>query len=135
MEMTIPEDCGNSPRMALVAEIVTAWAAQDVGTVREWLHEGARWVLVGTDAAAEDGAEDGGAGRSAQPPIVPPPFSAERGEILTVLNHGRLAACDGFVVRGDERVDFCHVLRFAGAAKTAKIREIRTYLQPSGHGA
>ena len=117
MEMTIPEDCGNSPRMALVAEIVTSWAARDDTAVREWLREDAHWELVG---GADDAAQEG---------IVPPPFAAERGEILTVLNHGRLAACDGYLVRGQERVDFCHVLRFAGATKTARIREIRTYLQ------
>lgn len=117
--MTIPEDCGNSPRMALVAEIVTAWAGQDDDVVRRWLREDAQWELVGgADGAAGEG-------------IVPPPFPADRGEILTVLNHGRLAACDGYLIRGQERVDFCHVLRFAGAAKTSPIREIRTYLQPS----
>lgn len=119
MEMTIPQDCGNSPRMALVAEIATAWARGEDDAVREWLREDARWELVGSD----DGA--------AAPGIVPPPFDADAGEILTVLNHGRLAACDGYLLRGTQRVDFCHVLHFAGATKTARIREIRTYLQPA----
>lgn len=118
MEMTIPEDCGNSPRMAIVADLVTAWAAGEAETVREWLREGADWELVGD---GQDAAIEG---------IVPPPFAAERGEILTVLSHGRLAACDGYLVRGGERMDFCHVLRFAGTTKTARVREIRTYLQP-----
>lgn len=118
MEMRIPEDCGNSPRMAIVADIVTAWAAGEEGAVREWLREDATWHLVGEDAPAPDG-------------IVPPPFVAARGEILTVLNHGRLAACDGSLEGDGQRVDFCHVLRFAGTTKTAQIREIRTYLQRS----
>lgn len=118
MEMTIPEHCGNSPRMALVAQLVTAWAAGEEASVREWLREDATWLLVGEGAPAAGG-------------IVAPPFTAEHGEILTVLNHGRVAACDGFLQRGEERIDFCHVLRFAGAAKTAPIREIRTYLLPS----
>lgn len=118
MEMTIPEDCGNSPRMAIVADIAAAWAVGEEATVREWLREDATWLLVG-----EGGSAPGG--------IVEPPFVAERGEILTVLNHGRLASCDGYLVRDGERVDFCHMIRFAGATKTAKIREIRTYLQHS----
>ncbi|WP_345077481.1 hypothetical protein [Brachybacterium paraconglomeratum] len=116
MEMTIPEDCGNSPRMAIVADIVAAWAAGEEATVLGWLREDATWLLVGESDPASSG-------------IVAPPFVAERGEILMVLNHGRLAACDGYLVRGEERVDFCHMIRFAGATKTAKIREIRTYLQ------
>ena len=118
MEMTIPEDCGNSPRMAIVAEIAAAWAAGEEDSVREWLREDVAWTLVGEHAPASDG-------------YVRPPLTAESGEILTVLNHGRLAACDGYLMREGERVDFCHVIRFAGTTKTAKIREIRTYLQPA----
>lgn len=128
--------------MALVADLITAWATGDEASVHEWLVEGARWVLVGAQRPGEapgeaDGTADGTAdGKAADDDgaidvIVPPPFEADRGEILTVLNHGRLAACDGYLLRGAERVDFCHVIRFAGASKTAKIREIRTYLQPA----
>ncbi|APX32583.1 hypothetical protein BH708_07470 [Brachybacterium sp. P6-10-X1] len=118
MEMTISEDCGNSPRMAIVADVAVAWAAAEEETVRGWLREDVAWTLVGEPAPASDG-------------YVRPPLSPESGEILTVLNHGRLAACDGYLVRGRERVDFCHVIRFAGTSKTARIREIRTYLQHS----
>ncbi|GAA1486307.1 hypothetical protein GCM10009625_31110 [Brachybacterium fresconis] len=114
----IPEDCGNSPRMAIVADIAAAWAAGEEDSVRAWLREDASWMLAGEPAPTSDG-------------YVGPPPSPESGEILTVLNHGRLAACDGYLVCEGERVDFCHVIRFAGATKTAKIREIRTYLQRS----
>ncbi|MFC7457103.1 nuclear transport factor 2 family protein [Brachybacterium sp. GCM10030267] len=119
MEMTMPGDCGNSPRMAIVADVAAAWASGDHDAIREWLTDDARWVRVGADGPD---ASHGG------PAIVPPPFEAERGEILTVVNHGRGAACDGYLIRGEDRADFCHVLRFAGAARTARIREVRTYL-------
>lgn len=134
MELRTATDCGNSPRMALVAEVITAWASAQDALVQEWLADDARWIMVGAQTAGEmssrgDGdAVDGDSPRGA---IVPPPFEADRGEILTVLNHGRLAACDGYLVRGEDRVNFCHVIRFAGATKTAKIREIRTYLLPA----
>lgn len=140
MDLSVPTDCGNSPRMALVADIVTAWAAGDDALVQEWLSDDARWILVGAQDPGEDasssadanGAEKGAAADDGMiATIVPPPFEAGHGEILTVLNHGRLAACDGYLVGDTERVDFCHVIRFAGASKTAKIREIRTYLLPA----
>lgn len=118
MEMAIRDDCGNSPRMAIVVDLVSAWAADQEHVVREWLRKDVEWTLVG-DATATTGG------------YVPPPISTERGEILTVLSHGRVAACDGYLQQGGERVDFCHVIRFAGATKTAQIREIRTYLQPA----
>lgn len=137
MEMTVPEDCGNSPRMTIVAEFVTAWAQGEEAAVQEWLHEDIRWVLVGqgrTPTSGEDGGDASAGTGSAACTAVPPPFAADCGEVLTVLNHGRLAACDGYLMRGDQRVDFCHVLRFAGTTKTALIREIRTFLQPSAAG-
>lgn len=132
MDLIAPSDCGNSPRMALVADIITAWASGDGALVHEWLADGACWVLVGAQGPREASGEvdgDAASGDGALLDIVPPPFEADHGEILTVLNHGRLAACDGYLVCDTERVDFCHVIRFAGASKTAKIREIRTYLQ------
>ncbi|WP_157975656.1 hypothetical protein [Brachybacterium sp. YJGR34] len=121
MEMTVTADCGNSPRMRIVADLAAAWAAGEEEHVRPWLREDTRWILVG----AADGQQPAPGG------ILPPPVPPEHGEILTVLSHGRLAACDGYLVSGQERVDFCHVLRFAGAARTAALREIRTYLQPA----
>ncbi|MGO1389146.1 MULTISPECIES: hypothetical protein [Brachybacterium] len=136
MALILPTDCGNSPRMALVAELMAAWASGEHAPVQEWLAEGSRWTLVGT--ADQDDREARGGDQSAADEtsrggsaVVPAPFEAETGEILSVLNHGRLAACDGFLMRGEERVDFCHVIRFAGTGKTSRIREIRTYLQPS----
>ncbi|MGO2821706.1 MAG: hypothetical protein ACTIA5_12980 [Brachybacterium tyrofermentans] len=150
MDLRTATDCGNSPRMALVAEVITAWASGDDALVQEWLAVDARWVLVGAqdpgDAASSADGDTAGsdsngdtkntstndsASDSPKGAIVPPPFDADHGEILTVLSHGRHAACDGYLVRGEERVDFCHVIRFAGATKTAKIREIRTYLLPA----
>lgn len=134
VDLTAPSDCGNSPRMALVADIITAWASGDDALVHEWLADDARWVLVGAQGPGEaSSAVDGEAADDVEAidVIVPPPFEAVHGEILTVLNHGRLAACDGYLARGAERVDFCHVIRFAGVSRTAKIREIRTYLQPA----
>ena len=147
MDLRTATDCGNSPRMALVAEVITAWASGDDALVQEWLAVDARWILVGAQdpgdatvaltgtlpavtATATPTPTNDSASDSPKGAIVPPPFDADHGEILTVLSHGRHAACDGYLVRGEERVDFCHVIRFAGATKTAKIREIR-YLLPA----
>lgn len=130
MDLRVPTDCGNSPRMALVAEIITAWASGDDALVHGWLSDDVLWSLVGA-RNPEDVSSSPDGGDAVTAVIVPPPFDADHGEILTVLNHGRLAACDGYLVRGRERVDFCHVIHFAGVAKTARIREVRTYLQPT----
>lgn len=59
MALILPTDCGNSPRMALVAELMAAWAAGEHAPVQEWLAEGSRWALVGTaDQEERDAGED-----------------------------------------------------------------------------
>lgn len=37
MKITLSSDCGNSPRMALVADLAVAWAADDKDTLGQWL--------------------------------------------------------------------------------------------------
>lgn len=120
MEITLPTDCGNSPRLLIVGEFAVKWAAGDAEAVSAWLADDARWILVG---AATSGDPAGSR-------VPPPPFEPESVEILSTVTHGRLAACDGYLSADDRRVDFCHMIRFAGAAKTAKIVEIRTYIEP-----
>lgn len=56
-----------------------------------------------------------------------PPFKPERVEIISIITHGRLASCDGYLQAGGKRIDFSHALRFASTVKTAKIAELRSY--------
>lgn len=101
MDVTLPTDCGNAPRIGIVSDIVTFWAQGDQTSLDEWL---------GDDAQ-----------------MMPPPFAAERLEVLAVITHGRLASCDGVLVAGERRLPFSHVFRFASTSKTAKAAEVRSY--------
>lgn len=117
MDVILPSDCGNAPRIGIVSEIVTRWAAGDTAALEAWLADDARWILAGR------GTWGGGeAARGAAPPFVP-----ERLELHAVITHGRHAACDGVIEAGGDRYAFSHAIRFASTAKTAKIAEIRTY--------
>ena len=113
MDFTVPADCGNAPWMGIVADVVSAWARGD----RAALAEDATWTIVGD--RADEGRDDAA--------TVRPPVDPETVEIASIITHGRLASCDGHLVTGGRRIDFSHYLRFAGAGKTAKIVEIRTY--------
>lgn len=118
MEITIPADCGNSPRMAIVAELVSAWIRSDAAALGEWLADDISWqfvggaTLTGPDAAT----------------TVLPPITADGGTLLSVVNHGKFAACDGYLEGDGQRLQFAHMLRFTGAAKTAKLAEVRSYV-------
>lgn len=118
MEIELPSDCGNAPRIGIVSDFIVHWAAGDTEAVSAWLADDVRWTLVGN--SVHDGPE---AAREACPLFLP-----ERVELISVITHGRLASCDGYLVAGAKRMDFSHAIRFSSTAKTAKIAELRSYL-------
>ncbi len=107
MKTTLPTDCGNAPRITVVSDWVTHWAKGDTDAVAAWLTDDADWTLLGD---------------------VRPEGSTTALEITSVITHGRLASCDGVMDTDSGRVAFSHVFRFASTSKTAKIRQVRTYL-------
>ncbi len=118
MKLNLPSDCGNSPRITIVGDFLVAWAKGDTDALAEWLSDDASWAIVGAETHTGTG------GLAKVVPRVPP----EQLEVLSIVTHGRLASCDGYLVAGGKRVSFSHAIRFAGAAKLAKIAEIRSYL-------
>lgn len=118
MEINLPSDCGNSPRMSIVGELVSSWAKGAADAVGEWLADDVTWSLIGGDTHVGLGSA-----QTAGPPIL-----AERVEVLSIVTHGRLASCDGYLESGTTRVAFSHVFPFVGVSKTAKIAEIRTFI-------
>jgi|SRR5690625_4585236 len=118
MKIVLPTDCGNAPRIAIVGEFVTNWAKRDAEVMKAWLTEYVTWTVAGREAAND---------------VVPADFAGPGGtpdylEVNTIITHGRLASCDGFVDSESVRMYFSHVLKFASTSKAAKIREVRTYL-------
>lgn len=117
MDIVLPSGCGNAPRIDVVGDFAVNWAAGEEAAVAEWLTDDAAWTLVGgdtysgTDAAA----------------MTAPPFKPERVELLSIITHGRLASCDGYLEAADKRISFSHAFRFASTSKTAKIAELRSY--------
>lgn len=99
--------------MALVADLAVAWVQGDDHTLSPWL--------------VDDFFHD----------IFGPRPQGEIAEIvvLTALNHGRHAACDGYIVFADlasVRLRFSHFFAFSSTTKTAKVTALRTYLVGEG---
>lgn len=117
MEIKLPTDCGNAPRIGIVGDFAVNWAQGRTDSVAEWLAADASWTLVGCGTYSGPGA----------PPEVIPAFFPERVEVISIITHGRLAACDGYLESVDKRVSFSHALRFLSTSKTAKIAELRSY--------
>src|SRR5699024_4076673 len=58
--------------------------------------------------------------------------------VLGAINHGRSASCDGYLDFAEgvqpQRARFSHVFTFTSMVKTAKVKEIRTYLVEESMG-
>lgn len=119
-----PPDCGNAPRKEVLRDLVVALAGRDGGTVAALVGENVEWNLVGGTVLR--GREAVRAWAAGLPEAKEVAFGA-------LLTHGREAGVDGMVETADgTRYAFCHVLRFPGTARTAKITEIRSYVLPAG---
>ena len=117
METRLPTDCGNAPRITIVGDFITSWAEGDTDAVTAWLAEDVTWTVVGKAAYSGERVAD----------RVCPAISPAYLEVTSIITHGRLASCDGFLESEAGRIDFSHVFRFASTAKTARIRDVRSY--------
>lgn len=115
MKITVPDDCGNSPRNLLVSQFSVDWAAGNRDSLRPLLAEEIQWEVMGEPELDSETA-------------LSFPQDVREVEVFTAINHGRFSSCNGRMITGAESIDFCHVFRFSGVAKTAKIAHIRTYL-------
>lgn len=117
MDIELPADCGNAPRMVVVGDFVTNWANGDTDAVSAWLSNDVTWTMVGAETYTGPGSAQDAA----------PRIRVERLVVQSIVTHGRLASCDGYLRAGATRIAFSHAIRFAGASKSAKIAELRTY--------
>lgn len=117
MEIKLPADCGNAPRIGIVGDFVISWAKSDLDAVSGWLADEVTWTLVGGQTHIGPAA----AGEAKLP------FTPQKVEVISIITHGRLASCDGYLETPGRRVNFSHAIRFASTSKAAKITELRTY--------
>ncbi|HEY4557698.1 MAG TPA: hypothetical protein VIG82_05860 [Enteractinococcus sp.] len=115
-----PEDCGNAPRKIVIRDFLIALYQQDEDHVLEALAEDIRWELVGSRVL--NGLEEVREWLRREPPV-------RELHIAMVITHGTDCGVDGWVVYADGRTRaLSHVLIFAGHAKSAKIKALRSYL-------
>lgn len=116
----VPERCGNAPRKAVIRDFTIDLYSGNVAEATALLTETVQWERAGGDLL--DGVEAVGAWLSSSP--LPREL-----HIKTVLTHGTDCGVDGVVTYTDgTRERFCHILIFASGAKTARIKEIRSYV-------
>lgn len=116
-------DCGNAPRKEVLRDLVVALAEGNDETVAALVGEDVEWNLVGDTVLR---------GREAVRAWAADLPEAKEVAFGSLITHGREAGVDGTIEAADgTRYAFCHVLRFPGTARTAKIAEIRSYVLPA----
>lgn len=118
----VPPDCGNAPRKAVIRDFVIDLYSGNVEGTLDILADNVEWEVVGTTTL--NGHKD------AQPWLedqhVNPVTLVRFGLIVT---HGTDCGVDGEVqFASGKRVSFCHIMKFSGHSKTAKIKMLRSYL-------
>ena len=116
----IPEHCGNAPRKAVVRDFLIAVYERRDNAVVEMLSDTLHWEIFGsTQLTSKQAVREW---LAQQPSLI-------ELKLHTVITHGTECAADGVIIAaaGDRKV-FNHVLRFSGHTKTAKIKEIRSYV-------
>lgn len=122
MELIIPENCGNAPRVDIVHKIGQALAGSLDASESVYLDHGTRWSHVGGETLV--GIATIAAVVAQQPQVHTLEFSQ-------TLTHGRFAATHGVLeIEGGGRLAFSHFFTFASTAKTARVRQIRTFAIP-----
>ena len=117
MKLLLPSGCGNAPRIGIVADLARGWASGSPD-LAAWLADEVKWYVNGRSihSVGKGGALVRGSGE------------IDQLSIRSIITHGREAACEGSISSADETSNFCHIFRFSGVGRAAKVVEIRTYI-------
>lgn len=114
-------DCGNAPRKQVLKSFNIAFASGDVEAVLEAAADDIVWERIG-DRTIRGKAAFADALTSYRNQV------ADELRLHTIITHGNEASANGIIkFSGRKARAFCDVYRFAGFAKTAKIKQITTY--------
>lgn len=118
--MTEASGCGNAPRHQVIRDLVLALAEVDEPRLNELLAEKVHWEIPGAEST------EGLAGLTSR---LVEQSEVEQITLNSIITHGREGGADGVLdFRDGSRLAFCHMLKFASTAKTAKVTLMRSYL-------
>lgn len=124
VQIIVAEDCGNAPKKGFIRDFNIAFAHQDIAAILDCVTDDVRWNRVGKGRT-----EGKGAFASALEEMSGPAVS--RMVIENIITHGNVGAANGTVTFADGKTfAFCDVYRFGSFRKTARIKEVTSYVIP-----
>ncbi|MBL4986740.1 MULTISPECIES: hypothetical protein [Bacillus] len=122
MKLIIPTGCDNAPRKQIVIDFTVAILTRQTEVIKEFADESIIWYQLKDNTKLE--------GRNA---LISTLYKEDREivgnlEIYQVITHGKFASINGVMLLANGlKIDFCDVYIFSSAAKSGKIKEIKSY--------
>lgn len=121
IKVTSPEDCGNAPKKLILRDFNIAFYEGNIDFILDNISDSITWNIIGNSVI------EGKEGFIDKMNKVNEDKAREL-ELYNLITHGYIASANGVVITDNGAYDFCHVYRFTGASKTAKIKEITSYI-------
>jgi hypothetical protein len=121
-KIVVGEDCGNAPKKLLLRDFNIVFAKHEKAHLLRNITDTIRWNLVG-DKVVE--------GKEQFEKELERMKERKTTELVinNIITHGNSGAMDGtFTLDNGRSYAFCDVYRFSSAAKSAKIKEITSYV-------
>lgn len=122
MKMIIPKGCNNAPRKQIVIDFTVGILTQQSNIIEEYTHESIIWHRLKEQIKLE--------GLSSLMTTLQgdKTIKVDCLEIDQVITHGKSASINGVLLFADgSKVDFCDVYTFSSAAKSGKVKEVKSY--------
>jgi hypothetical protein len=123
IKITVPEDCGNAPKKRILRDFNIFLIIKDYTTLIENIADDITWNIIGDEVIE---------GKSEFINKIDELYKDKITELLIydIITHGYVASAHGKVIGTNEHLHFCHIFKFTGASKTAKIKKITSYIIP-----
>ncbi|MCY7431773.1 hypothetical protein MCZ49_08590 [Bacillus safensis] len=122
MKLIIPTGYDNAPRKQIVIDFTVAILTRQTEVIKEYADESIIWYQLKDNTKLE--------GRNA---LISTLYKEDREivgnlAIYQVITHGKFASINGVMLLANGlKIDFCDVYIFSSAAKSGKIKEIKSY--------
>ncbi|GHE31673.1 nuclear transport factor 2 family protein [Sphingobacterium griseoflavum] len=120
MKTSVPNYCGNSPKMQFIADFNLAYAASDIASALSFLHEDIQWEIIGEQMMHGHDAVRDFIEKNANLSVI-------SFELQDVLSHGKLGSACGQLKLSNETIHFADFYEFSSHSAKATIKRIKTF--------
>lgn len=121
IKLYVPQDCGNAPRKMILRDFNIAFVTKDHTILLQNIADQVRWTIIGDETVL-------GKEKFIQKLASFQKDPVAELHIYYIITHGYTASVNGKVNGTHQSYHFCHVYRFNGSSKSAKISEITSYI-------